>query len=91
MAIKITGSSVFMDFEHVTETDKAAEKFIKGMLKINRDLTLRENPKPVQRRIACRTWHGRSKYKVINPKSWERDEWKERNKQYRLTIKIERV
>ena len=91
MAIKITGQSVFMDFEHTAETDKAANKFIKGMLKINRDMTLRENPKPAQQKMPSRTWPGRSAYKIIRPTSWERDKWREANKQYRLSITIERV
>ncbi len=91
MAIKITGQSVFMDFEHVAETDKAAEKFIKGMLKINRDLTLMENPKPERTHARLRPRYRWMRFSVDLHQNPKLDTWRAVNKRYRLTIKIERL
>jgi len=89
MAIKITGQSVFMDFEHVAETDKIANKFIKTMMKINRELTLEQNPKPDNTRSRFRSrWKNWNIGPKQNPKL---DTWRTDNKQYRLTISIERI
>lgn len=91
MAIKIIGHSVFMEFEHLAKSDKDANKFIKNVTSINRQLTLEANPKPELTKSRLRPpfrWMSGAGYKRQNPKL---NEWREANKPYRLTITIERV
>jgi hypothetical protein len=89
MKIRIIGKSVFMEFEHIAKNDKEANKFIKNVCSINRQLTLEQNPKPENARprktARWRSWAVREK---TNPKL---DAWREANKQYKLSIQIERV
>ncbi len=76
MRLRIIGKSVFMEFEHEATDDKSANKFIRDMMKINRQCALQANPKPEQTR-AClvRRYH----------------QWRERNREFKLLIQIERV
>lgn len=91
MQIKITGQSVFMEFEHVAKSDRDANKFIKNVTSINRQLTLEANPKPHNARPR-RTHHFRwvrgtfSEHNNPQIKAW-----REANRAYRLSITIERL
>lgn len=91
MAIKIIGQSVFMEFEHLAKNDRDANTFIKNVTKINRELTLMENPKPERTRTHKRHRHRWMRGTLSASNNPQLDTWREANKQYRLSITIERV
>jgi hypothetical protein len=91
MKIKIIGKSVFMEFEHVAKNDKSAIQFIKSMMTINRGLALEQNPKPENARTRKRhpfRWMRGTHSDSVSP---EIKSWRERNRELRLTVQIERV